>query len=430
MRWGFAGTEHYVLKAFRVRPARASAILHEPFAPRVLSWDVLPRPNVTAAAAESGGPTDSERAAFIHREFLQLLALMLAAVAAFFLTRAVAANNRDMNLRDAAEWFRRGQQALASGRIDEAVDDFRRATARNRTEKPYVLALARALARGHDQETARGVLLALREATPEDPEINVELARLAAERQDVSEALHFYRNALYAPWTPEQAEARRRVRFELIGFLLAQHQTQTALSELLAVTNGLPDEPAAHLEVARLFTQAGDSTHALEQYQSVLRIAPDDADGLAGAGNSAFELERFALARTYLQRAPDNLDDVATTREVVEQLLSADPLASRLGSSERRRRLASNLTYVDGRLTACLAGRTAGPAMSEESALRVQAEAFQAQLKRTAVLDQDTIESGVDLVTRIARHLAQACGPASPVDRALVILGRQHTGTK
>ena len=53
---------------------------------------------------------------------------MLVASAAFFLTRAVAASNRDMSLRDAAEWYRRGQQEMQAGQVDDAIDAFRRAT--------------------------------------------------------------------------------------------------------------------------------------------------------------------------------------------------------------------------------------------------------------------------------------------------------------
>jgi len=376
---------------------------------------------------EKDSTTDNaERAAFIHHELLQLSLLMVAAVAAFFLTRAVAANNRDMSLRDAAEWHRRGQQALEAGHVDEAIDDFRRATVRNRTEESYVLSLSRALALGHDDEGARSVLMTLRESAPEDPDINLELARLAAHDQDLTGALRFYHNALYAPWPPELADARRRVRFELIQFLFAQHQTSRALSELLAVSNDLPDQSQAHLEVARLFSDANDYAHALEQFQSALRLEPDNGDALAGAGKSAFELGQIVLARTYLRRAPDNLDDVAATRQIVEQLLLADPLANRIGSAERRRRLTTGLDYVSQRLTMCLAGRSVGQKMNDELTLRGQAEDFQVRLKRTPVLDQDTIESGVDLVARIARHLAEECGSASPLDRALMLISRQH----
>ena len=45
--------------------------------------------------------------------------------------------------------------------------------------------------------------MTLRESEPEDREINLQLARLAASRQDVTEALRFYHNALYAPWPNE-----------------------------------------------------------------------------------------------------------------------------------------------------------------------------------------------------------------------------------
>jgi tetratricopeptide (TPR) repeat protein len=169
------------------------------------------------------------RAALIHRENLQIGALILIAIAAFFATRAVAASNRRMSLRDAAEWHRRGQEALAAGRVDEAVDDLRRATIRNRQETPYVLTLARALQLRHDNDEARRVLLTLRESAPEDAEVNLELARLGAARHDVTEAIRFYHNALYAVWPAGQEEARRRVRLELIRFLLAQDQTGRAL---------------------------------------------------------------------------------------------------------------------------------------------------------------------------------------------------------
>ena len=58
-----------------------------------------------------------ERAALIHREIYQIGALIALAILAFVLTRAIAMSNRDMTLRDAAEWFRRGQQAMQAGML-------------------------------------------------------------------------------------------------------------------------------------------------------------------------------------------------------------------------------------------------------------------------------------------------------------------------
>ena len=107
-----------------------------------------------------------------------------------------------------------------AGKVDDAIDSLRRAAVRDRNDKRYALALAHALALNGEDDAARGALLTLRESAPEDPDINLQLARLAAGQPDVTDALRFYHNALYAPWPVDQADARRRVRFELIAFLL------------------------------------------------------------------------------------------------------------------------------------------------------------------------------------------------------------------
>ena len=258
-------------------------------------------------AAHRPHDPDEQAAAFIHREIYQLGVLVLVAIAAFVLTRAVAASNRDMSLRDAAEWYRRGESAIATGDLDAAVDAFRRASGRNRNNKPYELALARALVRKHDNDGAQSVLLALRESTPEDPDVNLELARLAAESHDVTGALRFYHNALYAPWPSEQADARRQVRFELVTFLLTHKQSPRAISELLAASTDLPDDVGLRLQTARLFAQAGDAGHALDQFQQALRLAPENPQALGGAGLSAFALGNYGLARTYLHQVADGL---------------------------------------------------------------------------------------------------------------------------
>lgn len=367
-----------------------------------------------------------ERAAFIHREIFQIGALVLAAIAAFLLTRAVAANNRGMSLRDAAEWYRRGQEAIEAGRVDDAIDALRRATVRDRNDKRYVFTLAHAFALKQDGDAARSALLTLRESAPEDPDINLELARLAAARQDVTEALRFYRNALYAPWPSERADARRRVRFELIRFLLTHDQTGRGVAELLALSTDLPDGAALRLEVAQLFVQAGDNAHALDQFQRALRLAPDRGEAIAGAGLAAFQIGDYLLARTYLRRASGETDEVRQTRNVVDLVLSSDPLANRLVSAERHRRLITNFSYAQQRLNTCLAERSSGQSTDDGLALQSEAQSFGAELKPPRILEQDTIEAGADLIDRIAQLVAQRCGVSTALDRALVLIGRRH----
>jgi tetratricopeptide (TPR) repeat protein len=357
---------------------------------------------------------------------IQLVLLIVVAVAAFLVTRALAANNREMSLSDAAVWFQRGQSEMSAGHLDEAVDALRRATVRNRTDRTYVLGLAHALALKGDTEAARGELLTLRETAPEDSEINLELARLAASRVDVTEAVRFYHNALYAPWAADQSEARRRVRLELVRFLLTHGQPARAASELVALSTDLPDDVTHHIELARFFEQANDYVRALQQYQAALRLDPDADDALAGAGQNAFQVGDYALARGYLKRTSSESAGIRDTRDVLDLTLSRDPLAARIGSAERRRRLLANLEHAQERLSGCVSRHQGTPATVDEIGLQNEATGLDAQLRSGGALDQDGIEAGVELIDRIERSVVQSCSPATTLDRALLLIGRRH----
>ena len=363
----------------------------------------------------------------MRREIIQLSVLIALAAAAFFVTRIVAASNREMSSRDAIEWHRRGQTELDRGQIAAAIESFRRATIRDQSNPRYPLALARAQALHGDADAAERTLMSRRELTPEEPDVNLELARLAGRRDDVTNALRFYHTALDAWTSASEQDARRRSRLELIAFLLAHAQTSTALAELLALTADLPDEPAARLQTATLFAKAGDHPHALEEFQRVLRLAPDHAEALAGAGQAAFQLGDYALARSYFQRLPAAARGRAGgTRELVDLVLAHDPLANHLGSAERRRRLTADFAYARGRLTQCLDRNPGNPPADDDLATRNDARALEAQLNRSAILEQDAIENGVDLIDRMVRHATRRCGPARALDQALVLIGRKH----
>jgi tetratricopeptide (TPR) repeat protein len=374
--------------------------------------------------------TELARAASIHREFVQLLVLLAIAISGFFVTRAIASSNRAMSVRDAVEWYQRGIAAVDTGHLDEAIDAFRRAAARDRSQPRYVLALARALALRHDDDAARNVLLALREASPESAEINLELARLAARRRDVTEALQFYHHALYAPWPADRVGERRDVRLELVRFLLGQQQSGRALSELLAAVSDLPDTLQMHLDVGQLFASAGDYAHSLNQFQQALRLAPNNTEGLVGAGRAAFRTGEYAMARDYLRRISSPPEDVAHTREIVELILSRDPLAARLGSIERRRRLTSDVSYMQQRLAGCGPQGAPGPPAGDAVALRQQLDDLSEQLAAPGPLEQDTIEIGVEVIARCAAYAVAACGPDTSADQALILIGRQHADSR
>jgi Flp pilus assembly protein TadD len=261
----------------------------------------MARERVGNMATDPAATPNDARARLINREIVQLLQLSVLAVAAFFVTRALAESNRDTTRRNGAEWYERGAQLLAGGEAERAVTAFRRAVVTNRQEPKYVLALAGALARQHQNDAARASLLALRESAPEHPEVNLQLARLAAARTDIAEAVRYCHSTLYGPWPREDEERRRQVRLELIDFLLRNGQTESGISELVALSTDVPDRAAAYVGLAARFVKAGDRRDALLQFQRALRLEPRNQAILAAAGQNAFELGDYQLARRNLR---------------------------------------------------------------------------------------------------------------------------------
>jgi hypothetical protein len=182
--------------------------------------------------------------------------------------------------------------------------------------------------------------------------------------------------------------------------------------------------------VGQLFASAGDTGHALDQFQRALRVAPDNATALAGAGQAAFQAGDYMLARRYLHAASDRLPGVKETTELADLVLSSDPLAARIGASARHRRLADNFSYANQRLTACLEHRLSSQPSADEFALRDEAQAFERQLSSSRLVEEDTIESAVELTARIERAVVHGCAPSTPLDHALILIAQHHGMTQ
>jgi len=348
-------------------------------------------------------------------------------MAAFFGTRAIAHDTEALRLRQAAAWFDAAQHASRDGNTEAALAGLRRAVSKDPGNRQYRLALANALATTDRHEEAKRVLLALREAQAEDPDTNLQLARLEARGADADAARRYYQNALTALWRPELTEQRRHVRTELIEFLLAHEERARALSELLVLAANLPQDAGVQVRVARMFLTAGDPRLALEHYASALRLNPKSPEALAGAGEAAFELADYNRALRYLKAVTPDDARVAELREVARLVLDGDPLAPRLGANERRRRVLLAFDQAMRRLETCLTDPSVGANASLEP-LRDEAQAFQASLGLPRRREpRDLVDDGIDLAYRIERAVEERCGaPLAPLDRALLLIGRRH----
>ena len=341
-----------------------------------------------------------------------------------------------MDARVAAAWFREGEGQVRAGDIGGAIDSFRKATSRDRDNRAYVLALANALAAAGHNEEARQALLRLRELSPENAEINLYLARLAAKRGDAAEAVRYYQNALFGLWTGSQVDQeRRKVRVELIHFLLDYQERSRALSEVLILGAEIPEsDAAAQTETGQLFLQAGDAQHALKHFMRSIALNRNNTTALAGAGYAAFQLGDYTQASRYLEVAlAQGLSSESALQllTVTRMILSNDPLAPQLTREERNGRVLVDFGQSLRRLQSCLNQQSGKKdnASSGLEPLKADALAMQSKLQpRNLRRDPELLRAGMELIYKIEEATNVSCGEPAGLDRALLLIGRKHGG--
>jgi tetratricopeptide (TPR) repeat protein len=361
----------------------------------------------------------------VQREIRLLIVLSVAALLLFAATDALAGWTRRRHMEVAAVWFARGEAAAARGDDQARVMLLERAVETNRSEPRYALALARALSSVGRSDEARRLLLQLRDARPDDVEINYRLARIAAASGEVSEAVRYYNHAMYGVGGGPGLD-RPTLRAELIAFLLDHDAADEARSELTALVRELPDQPDAHLRAAALAQRAGDQPLAYAQDIAAATLDPTRVDAWLGAGRLAFALRDFATADTDLSKAIElGADNPDATRQLalVRRVRSIDPLGPRLSWSERSRRLAEGAAWAVARLDACSPAPPAGTP-DADSPLRTSLKDLR---RHPAVRETDDIDAALDLIRETLTATA-SCATPDPLGNAWALVTAAHPG--
>jgi tetratricopeptide (TPR) repeat protein len=367
-----------------------------------------------------------------------LVVLALCAAALYFGTRAFANNNRSMKTKDGRFWYQEGERQLRSGHPDLAVAAFRKGSVDDRNNRIYARALAQALEMDNRELEAQELLLQERETAPENPQINIELARIAAREHDTSEAVRYYHNALYGIWVGEEVDAQRQaIRRELIDFLIAQHAKDQALAEIFALAGRLPNTVAANADLGTLFLRAGDANRALENFRSVLRAQPHNQAVLEEAGQAAFMLGNYAQAHRYLEAlaAPD--PKAQSMLKVTSLAVANDPTEPRLSYAERKRRVSADFEHVSQLLQQCAAPQTPrqngqpAPQANTLQPLLARQPDVAANLKAAGRQEEpDTIFRTLEFVYEVELAASRSCGPLSDLDSALLMVSQKSKGTE
>ena len=369
----------------------------------------------------------------LNNEIVLLAALSAGAVGVFIFTRHMAAHERQLSRKIAAVWFERGVEYMQAGETDKAVASFRSATANVENDPKYMLALANALAVENYNQQALRLLLRLRDSDPENPDVNLSLARLAAQQGEVQEAVRYYQSALYGRWPNDRLDQRRQVRLELVRFLLAHQQLYLATSELYVLENRTPDSVAAHIELARLFAEANDLPHAFEEYVAAIRLDGSNVEALTAAGHLAFQVGNYPQAEQYLRAAQDANPASHETQQLLtltRAVLGSDPLVPHLTQWDRQKRLEAGLEVALKRVEDCLSVTSNRKTIDELQSLKTEAIRATKSWKAKLPADTDTVKTGVELIFRMEQTASGACGNPSDRDQAWLLIGRQHNGER
>jgi tetratricopeptide (TPR) repeat protein len=336
----------------------------------------------------------------------------------------------------ARQWYTAGERDLRAGRAEAAQEDFRSALLYTRNDSHIELQLAHALAAAGHLPEARAYLLGLWEREPGNGTLNLELARLAAQSSSVPEAVQYYHNAVYGQWDNDPAGQRRGAGLELAEYLLRVGQKAQARAELIALTADLPSDPVLETHVAMLLLETGEYEHAAPLFRQALRLRPNYAPALEGAGKASFEMRNYRDARRYLARAK-RVGAISTQSqshlETATLILESDPLAPRLSGQERASRALLAFTQSMERLSGCAAARGVslekGQQQSDLQKVNALALTLQPKVReRNLARDPDLLLKVMDTVFEIERVTERACGEPQGMDLALLLLSRVQEG--
>ncbi len=370
---------------------------------------------------------------YLRREPAMLAILTLAAIF-FFLT--VTGISRIFHAQQdalAARWSERGVNDLNAHRYDAAIPEFRAALLYSRDDFDFRLGLAQALMGLHRTAEAYTYLINLWGRRPENGLVNVELARVAAERGETDQALRYYHNAIYASWPSGQESQARETRFELVAYLLKINAKAQAESELISLAAYLGDDATQQTRLGEQFLRIQDNERALAAFRRTLTADAHNPAALAGAGTAAYDLGRYPLAQRYLEQAvaATPSDYVINDRlKIATRVLEMDPFRRQIRTAQRDRNVVAAFAAAGERLKACPAAASyAAPGNGRQDLAsawaKLKPQVAESGLRR----DPDLVNSAMDLVFTIERQASEWCGTPTTTDSALLLIAKLHEGS-
>jgi tetratricopeptide (TPR) repeat protein len=384
---------------------------------------------------EPGAPCPRCTSAFIawgrsRTVFLTLCGLLL--IPTFAVTGVVVRLFHEKQSKIAENWRAAGEANLRAGHAKVAIEDFRNALLYRPDNMQLQLELAQALVEQGQLDEAQNYLLGLRNTDPEDSPVNLELARVAAQRSDVEAATRYYHDAMYGHW-PKEAHANRFAsRKELIEFLLKNGRQDAARAESLSMAVDNPADPEIRAQAGDYLLQAGDAQDALAEYERVLRTEPNNADALAGSGKAALTLGDFREAERYFAKAIERgakEPELELDRSVSKEAAEIDPFEAQLSEKERGKRVLKLFAAAEETAKACfpsVLGIGEAASIGLKNLATARAELPKKLSSRELIRNPDWEPKALNWSLEVETAASSQCGPGTNTDRAIAMIAQQH----
>lgn len=372
-------------------------------------------------------------ALYLRREPASLVLLFGLAIVSFTFVSALSRLYYAQQASLASRWSGRGIEDLNARRFASAVEELRAALRYSRGNPVYQLNLAEALIGLNRTEEAQAYLVNLLSVQPENGQVNLELARVAAARGLTPQAIRYYHNAIYGNWPDDQEASIRDARFELIAYLLRIKAKPQAQSELVSLAVYLGEDPAHQRQLGDLFVQTGDYEHALSAYRLGLRDDARNPALLAGAANAAFEEGNYMLAERYLFQVTALAPKDTKSREqlkLTQLVLRMDPYRPQMTIAARDEAIELNFALAGERLKTCPMAASYVSSFDPRQNLAQDWARLKPQVTARGLRNNpDLVNESMNTAFAIEHQASIWCGTPSDADRALQLVMALHEGS-
>ncbi len=316
--------------------------------------------------------------------------------------------------------YQEGTRLFASGRLDDAAEQFGTAAAMDRGNPTYQIALARVSLRQGDTETAETLLGSILQQDPTDGEANVLMARVLVDQRRMDEAIAYYHRAVYGRWRAGEGGSALQARFELISLLAASNAHEALLAELLPIQDQSLGDVTLRDHIGSLFLLAGSPARAADVFRQVIQKNPTDVKAYSGLGEASLALGDFDSAEIQFSKAArlSPRDTASATRlELARDLVGMDPSPRGLRLQDRYQRTRRLLLLTVQTVARCtLDSAASATAAAADSALGRR------RIKNDDALD-DLVQSDLALSQRLWAMRPVSCPvESSPDEKALARL--------